>query len=171
MTIFIENKYSRWYFKIIDNRKSNILIEAYEEHHIIPKSLGGSNDDCNLVRLSLREHYICHLLLIKMTSGMQKSKMAFAFVAMKARTNMNSKHYALARKSLKHTDATKKILREKALGRKYSEEAKQNMANSHIGSKRSLETRQRQSEAAKKRWAKQKAIFCDNVTNSSTFLV
>lgn len=37
-----------------------------ESHHIIPRSLGGSNDAQNLVRLTVREHFIAHCLLFKM---------------------------------------------------------------------------------------------------------
>ena len=37
----------------------------YEKHHILPKSLGGSNDKSNLALLTGREHFICHWLLVK----------------------------------------------------------------------------------------------------------
>lgn len=36
-----------------------------ETHHIIMRSLGGSNDKSNLVNLTLREHYFMHELLVK----------------------------------------------------------------------------------------------------------
>lgn len=36
-----------------------------EKHHIIMKSLGGSNDKSNIVQLTPRQHYIAHLLLYK----------------------------------------------------------------------------------------------------------
>ena len=36
-----------------------------EKHHIIPKSLGGTNDASNLVKFTARQHYIAHLLLYK----------------------------------------------------------------------------------------------------------
>lgn len=36
-----------------------------ETHHIKPKSLNGPNTFDNLVNLTLREHYICHRLLVK----------------------------------------------------------------------------------------------------------
>lgn len=45
---------------------SNISADtAFEQHHIIPRSFGGLNNDDNLVELTLREHYIAHLLLYK----------------------------------------------------------------------------------------------------------
>jgi hypothetical protein len=37
----------------------------YENHHIIPKCLGGLNDENNLVLLTPREHFICHKLLVE----------------------------------------------------------------------------------------------------------
>ncbi len=64
---FIPNKYTKWYFNIISQAKSNVnKIGYFEKHHIVPESLGGSNDDDNFVRLTCREHLICHLLLTKM---------------------------------------------------------------------------------------------------------
>lgn len=38
---------------------------GYEIHHIIPDCLGGSKDKINKVKLTYREHYLAHLLLIK----------------------------------------------------------------------------------------------------------
>lgn len=59
--------YSAVYCALIESRKQSPLSEDWysEEHHIVPKSEGGSDDKSNLVRLSAREHYIAHLLLAK----------------------------------------------------------------------------------------------------------
>jgi hypothetical protein len=78
--MFITNKYSKCYYSIINRAKSRILLpNTYvEKHHIIPKSFGGSNLADNLVKLTAREHFICHLLLPKMTSGKLKTKMVYA---------------------------------------------------------------------------------------------
>ena len=75
--MFIDNKYKKWYFSIIESSKQKNHI-IYEKHHIIPKSLGGSDDIDNLVKLSLRDHYVCHLLLTKMTEGDMQHKMLYA---------------------------------------------------------------------------------------------
>lgn len=66
--LFIDNKYTKWYFSIIENRKSKPLISGVygEKHHIIPKSIGGSNESINLVKLLPREHFLAHWLLTKM---------------------------------------------------------------------------------------------------------
>ena len=71
----LTNKYSKLYFTIIQNARNRISKGYIESHHIIPQSLGGSNDKNNLVDLTAREHIICHWLLIKMTEGEDRSKM------------------------------------------------------------------------------------------------
>jgi len=76
--LFIDNKYTNWYNSIIDSARNRILEGYSENHHIIPKSLGGSNNKSNIVALTAREHFICHLLLTKMTTGSSRSKMAKA---------------------------------------------------------------------------------------------
>ena len=35
------------------------------EHHIVPKHMGGTDEDCNLTYLNVREHIIAHYLLWK----------------------------------------------------------------------------------------------------------
>ena len=65
-TIFQQNKYSKWYFNIIESRRQVQFNGYVEEHHIIPRSIGGLNESWNVVKLTAREHFICHLLLIKM---------------------------------------------------------------------------------------------------------
>lgn len=76
--MFIENKYNKWYFSIINNAKSRSSPEKHETHHILPKCMNGNNDKSNLVDLTIREHYICHLLLTKFTTGNDKKKMFYA---------------------------------------------------------------------------------------------
>lgn len=59
--------YEKIYNDLIEKAKSSICVEGgyFEKHHIIPKSLGGTNDASNLVKLTARQHYIAHLLLYK----------------------------------------------------------------------------------------------------------
>lgn len=75
---FLQNKYTKWYFNIISNAQNRDISSYTEKHHIIPKSLGGSNKQTNLVKLTAREHFICHWLLTKMVDGDAKSKMCKA---------------------------------------------------------------------------------------------
>jgi predicted transcriptional regulator len=96
---FIENKYYNWYNKIIDNAlKRNVFQNKYfEKHHIIPKSLGGTNKKENLVTLSAREHYVSHWLLTKFTNGINKRRMSFAFLRMNTSKNKNQNRYSNSR--------------------------------------------------------------------------
>lgn len=59
--------YQQIYNDIINCAKMRILDPAlhYDKHHILPKSLGGTNDSDNLVSLTDREHFIAHTLLWK----------------------------------------------------------------------------------------------------------
>ena len=76
--IFINNKYTRVYYNIIDRAKSRSISSYTEKHHIIPRSMGGTNYSDNLVALTAREHFVCHLLLTRMTTGIDKKKMVLS---------------------------------------------------------------------------------------------
>ena len=76
--VFLENKYKHWYYNIINN-SINRTIEGYvEKHHIIPRSLNGTDDNNNIAILTAREHFVCHLLLTKMVTGYYQELMKFA---------------------------------------------------------------------------------------------
>jgi hypothetical protein len=63
-----KNKYYKWYCNIIQNAVDRPKLEGYvEKHHIVPRSFNGSDKRSNIAILTAREHYICHLLLAKMT--------------------------------------------------------------------------------------------------------
>lgn len=81
--MFKESKYTNWYYNIItkaqQSNRTKYTGDYYESHHIIPKSISGGNDKSNLVLLTAKEHYICHLLLPKMcVDSKHKSKMVYA---------------------------------------------------------------------------------------------
>lgn len=58
------NKYTLWYQQITEAGKQHR--DGYTEcHHILPKSLGGTDDLDNLTNLTAREHFVCHWLLTK----------------------------------------------------------------------------------------------------------
>jgi len=97
-SIAIHNKYTNWYCSIIEsacqrfkvdqtvgieqNRRRAVKDHGYMEgHHIVPKSVNPifDRDHFNIVYLTAREHFIVHLLLVKMFQGENKSKMIFAF--------------------------------------------------------------------------------------------
>lgn len=89
--------YKKIYDNIINNRLQNpIKDEEYgEKHHIIPKCLGGSNKKSNLVKLTAREHFICHALLAEMyeEGSNEWHRMNLAFMMMKRTSKHNNKRY------------------------------------------------------------------------------
>jgi hypothetical protein len=73
--------YEKHYNQLIETRRNRICVpnEYYEKHHIIPKSLGGTDTKDNLIFLTAREHFIAHWLLWRIYKNKQ---MAFAFYSM-----------------------------------------------------------------------------------------
>lgn len=71
--------YIRHYNVLIHSRQNRGLKEGeyYEKHHIIPKCVGGTNINTNLVLLTAREHYIAHWLLTKIYKDEWKLYYAF----------------------------------------------------------------------------------------------
>lgn len=52
------------YYKFINEcRLKNYNNAEAHVHHILPKHMGGDNTDCNLIKLSIEDHYIAHILL------------------------------------------------------------------------------------------------------------
>lgn len=78
--------YLRIYNNIVHNAKTRIIPKDvyYEKHHIIPRSLGGSDKVANIVKLLPREHYLVHWLLTKIyvLPKSDHSKMIKAFLYM-----------------------------------------------------------------------------------------
>lgn len=56
---------------IAKNRKVG-KSEYYEFHHIVPKCMGGSNDDSNLVPLTVLEHILAHIILTRLYPNVSK---------------------------------------------------------------------------------------------------
>lgn len=88
-----ENKYYSWYCGIIMNRILNPINEPYSEnHHILPKSLGGDNSQLNLIRLTAREHFIVHALLPKFITGSGKYSVLSAHIAMSMKSKTHDRY-------------------------------------------------------------------------------
>ena len=150
--LFTKSKYTSIYFRIVEHRKSNPSTERTESHHIIPKSLGGSDDPENLVDLTLREHWVCHRLLTKMTTGDDRSRMAMALYYMantKKYDVRSSRVYEQAREERRNFQMTNTQWRNKLsihskkrfsipennpmYGRKHTEDSKRRMSENSKG--------------------------------------
>lgn len=68
--------YLKIYNSLVEKGKNRKLTGYTETHHIIPKCVGGTNDKWNLVKLTAKEHFICHLLLCELYPKESKLKYA-----------------------------------------------------------------------------------------------
>jgi hypothetical protein len=97
------DRYVKMYNELIDHCKARkpLSTNFYEVHHITPRSLGGTDSQENLVKLTPREHFHAHLLLARITTGAAKIKMAHALRMMsginKSTNVINSKQYNIAK--------------------------------------------------------------------------
>jgi hypothetical protein len=90
--MFTDNKYTKLYYQIITPTLNRELNTYKELHHIIPRSMGGTDEKDNLTYLTAREHFICHWLLVKMTEGQARSKMIYALQGMRAQNNSQQRY-------------------------------------------------------------------------------
>ena len=123
--IFLKNKYTKWYYDIVDRAILRGNIEPNENHQIIPESFfikrkrpgsigwleGNPNDPSNIVPLTEHEHFVCHLLLPKMTTGPAKHKALRAIMGMSTlhgigqnRKQLTGRRYAEMARELSQTE-------------------------------------------------------------------
>lgn len=136
--------YFKHYTKLIDRARHRIVDGYVESHHVIPRCMGGTDDKNNLVNLTPEEHYLAHQLLVKMYPGhyglvsaalymcTRTNNKVYGWLKRKraeemsinnpnkggiSRREYNKKHGS-PNKGYKHTEETKRILREQRLGDK-----------------------------------------------------
>jgi hypothetical protein len=89
--------YQKVYNQIIERAKNRQLEGYKEKHHIIPKCLGGNNDKENLVDLTAREHFLCHMLLCEIYPKENKLKQALWLMIIgknsRNKHNISSRNY------------------------------------------------------------------------------
>jgi len=94
--------YKTIYENLIKTRSNQTLLkeEYYENHHILPKCLGGSDDPQNLIKLTAREHFLAHHLLTKIYPT--EHKLFYALLCMirdpHSRRKYTSRVYEIAKK-------------------------------------------------------------------------
>jgi hypothetical protein len=131
------------YDQLIDNAKSRGAVDGYcEKHHIIPKSMGGSNDKTNLVNLTAREHFLAHFLLGKIHGGSQWHAIDRMRGGM---MNINSRLYEIAKKEIS------KVASERFKGKARTIEVRKKISAGHIGVAISEEAKKKISASLKGR--------------------
>jgi len=94
--------YKKIYDALVDKAKPRGLDKSqhegyFEIHHIVPRSIGGSNEADNLVMFTAREHFIAHILLWKIYPEDSNLFHAAWMMSNRTLTNRNSKVYAKLR--------------------------------------------------------------------------
>jgi len=71
----------------------------FEDHHILPRSLGGKDLVSNMALLTAREHFICHWLLVKIypKGTTEYAKMMMALWKMRSQSNCQGTRYINSR--------------------------------------------------------------------------
>lgn len=148
----IKNKYTGWYISLCNKR----LILPYdgeykEKHHILPKCFkeGGESDVENLLYVSAREHFVLHLLLIKMfhckrkTAQMMKAASCFFQSNLHQDRKLNSRQFDFLRKQ---SALSNKILN---TGKIRNDDTKKKMSAANKGRIVRIETREKLREQRK----------------------
>lgn len=124
--------YQRIYDQIIKRAKIRQIEGYIEKHHITPRCIEGSDDKNNIVQLTAREHFICHMLLCEMYPNEPKLKHALFLMSI-GKQKAKNKHYKIS-------------------GRTY-ERLKLEYALFLTGKKQKDKTKQKKSESMKLVWA------------------
>lgn len=147
-TIFIRNKYFRWYRSIVE--RSSGQTEYNENHHILPKSIFPefASYEWNLSRLSYREHFLAHWLLSKcMVQNNHRMKMLNAI------SKMNSCPEQLDRKITSwQYDVMRKASSVMNVLRWQDDDYKERVSKRISEACSTPEERKNRSERAKERW-------------------
>lgn len=77
-------RYIEHYNRLIERARSRLLEGYSERHHIVPKCVGGTDEESNLVSLTPEEHYVAHQMLVKMYPGDMRILKAATMMAINA---------------------------------------------------------------------------------------
>ncbi len=141
--------------------------EYHERHHIVPKCLGGADDEDNLIDLLAREHFEAHRLLALETPNNTKLVYAWWMMSHIGRVEINDEEYEEAKILLSQSmqghsvseESRQKISDSRKgkyagehhpmYGKHFSEESRQKMSKAKKGKHVSEETRRKMSEKNK----------------------
>jgi PHD/YefM family antitoxin component YafN of YafNO toxin-antitoxin module len=165
--------YNKIYYQIIDKARNRTLEGYKEKHHIVPRCIGGNNEKENLVNLTSKEHFICHLLLCKMYPNENCLKSArWAMVTLKNKNHkrgysISASQYerykeemSLTKKGKPRDEATKEKISNSKKGKTLSSLTKKKISDKMKGKVQSEEHKLNQSLSKKGQipWNKGKLI-------------
>lgn len=135
--------YQRIYNQIIERARLRQISGYTEKHHIIPRCMGGDDNKPNLVRLTAREHYIVHQLLVEIYPSEIKLKWALYLMTIGKRKHKDANYCISSRVYERLKIEGTKMISISLKGRTISEDHINAMRNANLGLKRSEETKQR----------------------------
>ncbi len=146
------------YSKIYESLISNAQLEKrkkhegiyYENHHIIPKSLAGSDSNENLVLLTAREHFIAHKLLLFINPKNNSLQRAFHMMCHSGNGGhvISPRDYEYSRELLRKMQSeNRKGKNNPMYGRKVSEETRQKLSIAAKGKKHSEKSKEKMRQA------------------------
>lgn len=153
--VYSENtvRFKKIYDDLISTRRSRGLDKSkldgyYEKHHIIPKCMGGKDEDENYVLLTYREHIIAHKLLYRIYPDVPGN--LISLYAMALTTNPNHKRERVPSLSSKYMAQLKEEyiqkfdeISRKQLGKEVSEDIRRKISSSNKGNSPDEKTREK----------------------------
>jgi hypothetical protein len=124
--------YQKIYNQIIERAQRRQLEGYVEKHHLIPRCLEGSDSKDNIVQLTAREHFLCHMLLCEIYPDSDKLKYALFLMSI-GKQKIKDRHYKISSRTY--------------------ERLKLEYALFLRGKKQKDKTKQKKSESMKRVWA------------------
>lgn len=151
--------YQKIYNQIVEKAKNRMLEGYKEKHHIIPKCLGGNNDKDNLIELTAREHFLCHMLLCEIYPNENKLKHALFLMAI-GKQKIKEKTYVIGSRVY---ERLKIEYSQMLTGKKQSQETRDKKSESML-EVWANKTKEELSDIGLKRWETRKKNGTDNIT-------
>lgn len=151
--------YQKIYNQIVERGKTRQLEGYKEKHHILPKCLGGSNDEDNLVELTAREHFLCHMLLCEIYPNENKLRHALFLMAI-GKQKIKEKTYVI---NSRIYERLKTEYSQMLTGKNQSQETK-NKKSKSMKRMWSQKSEKEMSEIGQKRWETRKVNGNDKIT-------
>lgn len=126
--------YQRIYSAFIENRKSKEVNGYYEAHHIMPRSLNGSDDKSNIIKLSARDHFFAHLLLARFAGNKMKIALQYMLYG-KTGIQKQNRHKPSSRIIGVIIENANKARSEMLTGRTFTESHRKNLSIALAGRK------------------------------------
>jgi hypothetical protein len=140
-------EYTKIYNQIIERAQTRKLDGYIEKHHILPKCIGGLDIKENIVELTAREHFLCHMLLCKIYPRENKLKHALFLMAI-GKQKIKEKTYVIGSRVY---DCLRLEYSKMLTGKKQSQETKNKKSKSMLNAWK-YKTKEEMSKIGQKRW-------------------